>query len=124
MNTYTVTAKRWERGWELHIEGVGVTQSRTLARAEAMVREYISLKYDVGEDSFGVEIVPELPNGVLTEAREAQRETREAEAAQLRAAKRARTAAKRLKAAGLSNADAAAVLKVKPARISQLVNSR
>jgi hypothetical protein len=41
--TYTVRARHWERGWELHVEGVGVTQSRTLARAEAMVRDYLRL---------------------------------------------------------------------------------
>lgn len=27
--SYRVTAKRWKRGWELHIDGVGVTQCRT-----------------------------------------------------------------------------------------------
>jgi hypothetical protein len=30
MTRYAVTAKRWKHGWELHIDGVGVTQSRTL----------------------------------------------------------------------------------------------
>lgn len=25
-----VTAQRWQRGWELHIDGYGVTQSHTL----------------------------------------------------------------------------------------------
>ena len=39
--TYTVTAKRWEHGWELHIHGVGVTQSRTVAGAEDMIRDYL-----------------------------------------------------------------------------------
>ena len=38
MKTYQVRAKRWEHGWELHIEGVGVTQSRTLWDAEDMAR--------------------------------------------------------------------------------------
>ena len=33
MSTYTVRAKRWKHGWELHIDGVGVTQSRNLADA-------------------------------------------------------------------------------------------
>ena len=39
---YTVTAKRWEHGWELHIDGIGVTQSRLLSDAEAMVRDYLA----------------------------------------------------------------------------------
>lgn len=38
---YNVIAKRWKHGWELHIEGLGVTQSKTLATADAMVRDYI-----------------------------------------------------------------------------------
>lgn len=49
---YQVTAQRWKRGWELHIEGVGVTQCRTVKDAEMMVRDYLRLEgvtepYDV-----------------------------------------------------------------------------
>ncbi|MGD9525632.1 hypothetical protein [Pseudonocardia sp.] len=43
MSTYTVTARRWRNLWELAIEGVGVTQARTLGKAEAMVRDYLEL---------------------------------------------------------------------------------
>jgi hypothetical protein len=38
-----VTAKAWEGGWELHIEGVGVTQSAGVSDAEATVRDYLNL---------------------------------------------------------------------------------
>jgi hypothetical protein len=41
MSTYTVRAKRWKHGWELHIDGIGVTQSRNLNGAEQMVRAYL-----------------------------------------------------------------------------------
>jgi hypothetical protein len=44
VKTYQVTAKRWEHGYELHIEGVGVTQSRTVKDAEAMIRDYLHLE--------------------------------------------------------------------------------
>jgi len=47
-NTYKVTARRWRprrpwrrRGWELDIEGVGVTQSHSKGDAERMVRDYL-----------------------------------------------------------------------------------
>ena len=30
---YNVIAKRWEHGWELHIDGIGVTQSHLLSGA-------------------------------------------------------------------------------------------
>ena len=43
MSTYTVRATRWAHGWELHIDGVGVTQSRNLDGAEQMVRDYIEM---------------------------------------------------------------------------------
>lgn len=49
---------------ELHITGVGVTQSRSLADAEATVRDYISQDLDIPEDSFQVSIVSEVGNGV------------------------------------------------------------
>ena len=39
-------AKRWKHGWELHIDGIGVTQSRNLDGAEQMVRDYIETLTD------------------------------------------------------------------------------
>lgn len=36
-----VTAKRWRGGWELHIAGRGVTQTRTLDKAERQVWDYM-----------------------------------------------------------------------------------
>lgn len=41
--TYLVTVKPWAEGWELHVEGVGVTQARKPAEAETMVRDLIRL---------------------------------------------------------------------------------
>ena len=55
--TYTVTAKRWEHGWELHVPDVGVTQSHTLAAAEREARDYISIVNDIDDDAFRVEVV-------------------------------------------------------------------
>ena len=62
--SYTVRAKRWEHGWELHIAGVGVTQSHGLDDAEMMVRDYIALDLDVPADSFDVVITPESAEGL------------------------------------------------------------
>jgi hypothetical protein len=41
--TYNIRASRWAGGWELDIDGVGVTQSHALAGAERMVRDYLRL---------------------------------------------------------------------------------
>lgn len=52
---YEVHAKRWAHGWELHIDGVGVTQSRTLDDAEAMVRDYVESA--TGHDTANDEVI-------------------------------------------------------------------
>lgn len=124
MTIYDVTAKRWAHGWELHVEGVGVTQSRTLTSAEDMVRDYIALTLALDDsDSFDVRITPVLDGNLAAEAEAARQAVRDAEHAQRMAAGQSRDIAKRLKAAGLSGADIAAVLKMSTQRVSQLVNS-
>lgn len=61
--TYNVLAKPWERGYELHIDGVGVTQSYGLDDAEFMARDLIMISRegptDVPEPSFDVVITVE-----------------------------------------------------------------
>ena len=125
MSTYNVTARRWARGWELHItdshgEEVGVTQSRNLGGAERMVRDYLELddRTDVDE----VVIVPELDDaGLGKRAAEAREAVRAAEKAQRTAAAASRAVARELAAAGLTGADSAAVLGVSAQRVSQLL---
>ncbi|WP_060633939.1 hypothetical protein [Pseudonocardia sp. EC080610-09] len=61
--TYIVTTRRWERGWELHIADtagaeIGVTQSHKLSSAERMVRDYLAL--DGLDADVALEIRPEL----------------------------------------------------------------
>lgn len=123
MKTYTVRARRWARGWELHIEGVGVTQSHTLHDAETMARDYIMLDTDASEGSFNVEIVPEIGGGLDEKTHAARTAVAEADQAQRRAAARSRQAARDLRQAGLSGRDIAAVLKVSPQRVSQLLKT-
>ena len=60
MTTYVVRAKRWAHGWELHIDGIGVTQSRTLDAAEQMVRDYVETLTDRDMSNATVVIEPEL----------------------------------------------------------------
>ena len=123
MTEYQVTARRWAHGWELHIDGVGVTQSRTLASAERMARDYLAMDLGGDPDDYSVVVTPELDGNLATEAEAARDAVRKAERAQRDAAARSREIARRLKDAGLSGADIAAVLKVSTQRVSQLVNS-
>lgn len=118
--SYTVTAKRWEKGWELHIDGVGVTQSRTLADAERMVRDYLRLDEHADFETATVHIVPDL-GSLHAEVQRAREHTRAAEVAQREAAAEARRVARELRRAGLSVTDTATVLGVSRGRVSQLV---
>ncbi|CAN5915980.1 hypothetical protein BH23ACT10_BH23ACT10_08130 [soil metagenome] len=122
MKTYTVTAKRWKHGWELHIDDVGVTQSRTLSGAEQMVRDYVETLLDVDASDAEVVVVPEL-GGLEERARQVRAQARAAEQARRDAAREARELATALRAAGLSISDTAAVLGVSRGRVSQLVKS-
>ena len=122
--TYEVLAKRWRRGWELHIAGVGVTQARSLADAEGMARDYIALDLDVSEDSFDVRITPEVGGGVDEKVRRTRDEIRTAALAQSRAAESSRALVSELKGLGLSGKDMAAVLGISPQRVSQLARPR
>jgi predicted XRE-type DNA-binding protein len=119
--TYAVTARRWKHGWELHIDGVGVSQSKTLLDAESMVRDYIAIVLDVPEDSFDVSVTPEIGAGIDGEILDLERADRLAEEAVGRAAKQRVHVAARLSAAGLSGREIAKVLKVTPQRVSQLL---
>lgn len=57
---YLVRAVRWEHGWELHIPGAGVTQSRSLSGADQQVRDYLETLYDADASAVDLNIFPEL----------------------------------------------------------------
>lgn len=124
MRTYSVRAKRWEHGWELHIADVGVTQSHGLRDAETMARDLISRRLDVPEDSFAVEVTPEIGHGLDEQATAARAAVRAAASAQQKAAAQSREAAHLLQHAGLTGRDIAAVLQVSPQRVSQLLREQ
>ena len=121
--TYTVAARRWKHGWELHITGVGVTQSRTLGKAETMVRDYIETLTGQDANDAHVIITTELGHGLDEEARAAREAVVAADQATRAAAARSRKVARDLKRAGLSGRDIAAILKVSAQRVSQLLKS-
>jgi DNA-directed RNA polymerase specialized sigma subunit len=123
VTTYTVRAKRWKHGWELHIDGIGVTQSRNLSGAEQMVRDYIETltDHDTGDDA--VVIQPEVGGGLDQAADAARKAIAEAEQALRAAAARSRQVARQLKQEGLSGRDIAAILHVSAQRVSQLLKN-
>jgi DNA-directed RNA polymerase specialized sigma24 family protein len=123
VSTYTVRAKRWKHGWELHVDGVGVTQSRNLDGAEQMVRDYIETLTDHDTADDAVLIRPEVGSGLDEEAEAARAAVSEAEYALRAAAARSRQVARRLRDEGLSGRDIAVILHVSAQRVSQLLRS-
>lgn len=120
--TYNVRAVHWAHGWELHIDGVGVTQSHGLKDAKNMIRDYIAL--DLGEDAVKdatISITFDLPGGLAERARAVRHETVAAAKAQERAARHSRKVVRELKQAGLPQTDIAEMLGVSRGRVSQLV---
>ena len=118
---YTVRAIKWSGGWELHIDGIGVTQVRTLDRAATQVRDYLETILDEKITDVEVVVIPAL-GGLEEEVVAARREVSEAAAAQIHAAERSRAIARELRARGLSVTDTAAVLGISRGRVSQLVS--
>jgi len=122
--TYMVEARRWEHGRELHVEGVGVTQAKSLGSAARMAREYIRLVEAITDEStIDVEIRPEIDTALGAEVTAARTAVRDLVNRQRDAAALSRAAAKHLAGAGLSGVDIAVVLDVSPQRVSQLLNA-
>lgn len=123
MSRYEVTASRWEKGWELDIDGVGVTQSRSLRNVDEMVRDYLRLDYgaDVAaEADLDVRVVLD---GLEAEADRVRREMDDLNARQKELAAESREVAHKLKAAGLTGADTAKMMGVSEQRVSQLTKA-
>jgi hypothetical protein len=68
MSIWSVRARRWQHGWELHIDGVGVTQSRGLAGAQQAVRDYVGTLTDHDTANDVVTIKPRVAGGLDQEA--------------------------------------------------------
>ncbi|MGH3321609.1 MAG: hypothetical protein ACRDN9_15835 [Streptosporangiaceae bacterium] len=124
---YTVTAKRWAHGWELHIRDdqsghIGVTQSRTLEGADRMVRDYIESLTDHDATDDEVTIRPDL-GGLEERAAEARARVEEVQRKNREVAADSRSVAHELRDAGLSVTDTAVILGVSRGRASQLVRT-
>lgn len=118
----TAGARRWDRGWELLLDGEVVSQAAALDKAEQQIRDYLdTVDPEVDHSDWAVVIEPDL--GALgSRVRAAKTATLNAARAQEEAAREASSVARQLRAAGVSVGDSAAILGVSKARVSQLAN--
>lgn len=122
MTGITATARKWEHGWELWLDGEVATQVATLDKAEQQVRDYLDTEEpELDHSAWSVTVVPDI--GILgEEVAAAQIAKNEAVAASAAAASQARRVVRQLREAGFSVTDSAVILGVSRGRISQLVN--
>lgn len=116
-----VRARRWEHGWELDVEGIGVTQSRTLAAADQVVRDYLATLYDVDAAGVGVRLQTDL-GGLEHKVSSARADMAAAQAQVCEAAEHMRKVVWHLRHEGYSVRDVATILGVSPGRVSQLTH--
>lgn len=123
MTDITATAVRWERGWEVRIDGETATQVASLDRAEQQIRDYLdTVDPHTDHGDWTVVVLPEI-GGLGDEVAAARSATAHAASAAVEAAQQSRTIARRLRAAGYSVADTAVILGVSRGRVSQLANA-
>ena len=122
MSGYNVRAVKWEHGWELHVEDLGVTQCRTLATAVEQVRDFIATMLDTDAEDAEVHLSVAI-GGVEKDVERARKMTAEAVQKQHQAATESRRVARELRNAGLSVADTAAVMDLSKGRVSQLISA-
>lgn len=120
MSTYEVRAVRWKHGWELHVDGVGVTQVRTLAAAEQQVRDFVETMLEIDAEDAEISILPEL-DGLEIEIERTKEKAAEAARLQVEAATETRAEAQAMRDHGLSVSDIAVVMRVSRGRASQLL---
>jgi len=121
MSAYTAMAAREGRWWVIDVDGVGVTQSRTLAEAHLWAQGLIEAV--TGEADADVTVTPTLPDGTIDRVRHAQAAMARADAEHRAASEEIREATRRMLATGMSQQDAAAILGVSRQRVSQLLNA-
>jgi len=122
VSAYNVQAVKWEHGWELHVQDVGVTQCRTLATAAQQTRDFVATMLDLDADDAEIHLSVAI-GGIENAVERARKMTAEAIDKQHQAATESRRVARELRHAGLSVADTAVVMDVSKGRVSQLISS-
>lgn len=120
MTTYRVRVRKWRRGWELYVAGMGVTQVKRLADAERQARDYIETMTDKTAADDVLDFSYELGDlgGRVDQARKL---TAEAADIQRQAAANARQVVTDLHKDGIAAADIATLMGVTRSRVSQLL---
>ncbi|MFV2063917.1 MAG: hypothetical protein ACC726_10460 [Chloroflexota bacterium] len=118
---YEVTATREGEWWVLRFPALGgASQARRLDQAEAVARDYIYGMTDEPEESFDVDIQPNLDKPLAEMLAVAVASRGAAQKAQVQASRAQRQAVIKLSRAGLTDRDAGLLLGLTHQRVAQL----
>ncbi|MCL2482601.1 MAG: hypothetical protein FWF43_04130 [Propionibacteriaceae bacterium] len=124
MRTVTVTAERSGKWWVLESQEAGaVSQCRSLAQADAEMREAIAYQLGLAEDEFAIDVEVVLPEEFQRMVAKAEALREEAETTNQQAALAWRSAARTLADQHLSVRDIGRIMGVSHQRAAQLVSS-
>lgn len=121
VNSCRAVARREGRLWVVDVEGVGVTQGRSLTESQLMARDLVAVVREVDPQDVVIDFTVDLGAELRSRVEDARRLAAEAEAAQRHAAHASRAVVLALRESGLTGKDAAAVLEVSEQRVSQLL---
>lgn len=121
VSTYTARVTREGRWWVVDVDGIGVTQARSLPDAQVMAADLVSALRDVDVAPSDVELLVDIGSDIVSAAHAAQQRARAAAKALAVAADDVRAQAQALRHTGFTGKDAAFVLGISEQRVSQLV---
>jgi predicted transcriptional regulator/predicted RNase H-like HicB family nuclease len=124
MKIYKVTATRDDGWWVINAEVPGAfvwTQARRLEQVEPMARDAIALTLDVPEDSFGLNVITNIPEEIRVQVEAAKQLAELSEEFQSLTAQLRRQLAADLRDSGFTVRDSGELIGVSSQRISQLL---
>jgi len=121
-DNYRATISREDPWWVATVDGVGVTESKTIADLEDTVRDLIVVIRDLDEPDFEIIWDYDLPAEAAEALKDYQRSRSEHKVAECRYNKNAERAAVALGRAKLSSREAAQLMGLSYQRVQQLRN--
>ena len=120
---YHVDAIQDGKWWVLQVQEMpnAISQVKSLDQADEWIREAINIVSDEPEDSFDVVIIPVVGEELEAALAEAREFAAELDQFQQRVARMSRAVVQDLAAMRIKGKDIAAILKVSPQRVSQLL---
>lgn len=120
-DVYRATVRREDPWWVAIVDGVGATETRTIATLEDMVRDLIVVGRDLDDEKgFDLAWDYDLPKPAAEALQEYQRSREERAAAEERYEKAAARAAESLEKIHVSGRDAARIMGISHQRVQQI----